>query len=244
MAHGLAADADALKFIGADFRNVDVQARALRQSVVEDGLGHRLGHADGGGEVGVPPLVEQGEPDGGDAAHGAFHGGGHGARVDHVDGGVAAVVDSAHEQVGQVVLTKDLGHGELDAIHGGSRARAGFADAAAEFERVEPEDAAERDGVAHAALGAVRRDDIHVAEFGHRLGEALDALGRDAVVIGDDNAGALARGVGSGHPFCGVRAKASWNQFQYLAVDDTDARSSGLWAPRMVGPKLTMSSPG
>ena len=109
---------------------------------------------------------------------------------------------------------------------------------------MEPQDAAEGDGVAHAALRAVRRDDVYVAEFGHRLGKALDAFGRDAVVIGDDNAGAFALGVGNGHQFCGVRAKASWNQFQYLAVDETDARSSGLWAPRMVGPKLTMSRPG
>ena len=51
------------------------------------------------------------------------------------------------------------------------------------------------------------------------------------------------RGLWLDVPCCGggVRASASRNHAQYLRTEGTEARSSGLWAPRMVGPKLTMS---
>ena len=59
--------------------------------------------------------------------------------------------------------------------------------------RCDAKDVADRDGVPHAALVAVRGHDDHVAKVGHALHEVSDAWGSDAVVVGDENQGALRR---------------------------------------------------
>ena len=74
-----------------------------------------------GAKVGVPFVVQQAESNARHSLHGAFDGGGHGSAVNHVDAGVAAVVDPAHDEVGLAVL-EHLMHGQLDTVHGGSAA--------------------------------------------------------------------------------------------------------------------------
>ena len=153
------------------------------------------------------------------------------------------MVDATDQQVRQVVLAEHLCHREFDAIDGRSGTRMCFCAAPTEFKGMETENAAECHGVSHAALWTVRSDDVDIAEIRHGLSQCLDSLGGDAVIIGDRDA-RLSRGGSVLHARAGVRTNASSNQAQYFRTEETEARSSGLWAPRMVGPKLTMSRPG
>ena len=150
------------------------------------------------------------------------------------------MVDAAEQQVG--FFAQDFIDGKLDAINRCARGLPGRLYAFnAKCNRLHFQNAIDGHGVAHAALSAVGRYDNHIAVLNHGAGQGLNALGLDAVVIGDEDEGA--RGF-CAHALFGIRCSASKKKPQNFWTELIWTHSSGLWAPRMLGPKLTMSISG
>ena len=121
--------------------------------------------------------------DGGNADHGAFHGAGDGAGIDHVLAGIAAAIDAGEHQIG-IVAVEQMARAHDDAI--GRRAahrKAALADLA------QPQRIVERQRMRDAGLIVFRRDhpDV-VGQPARDLLADVEPFRMDAVVIGDKDA--------------------------------------------------------
>ena len=103
------------------------------------------------------------------------------ARVRDVVAEVRALVDARDDQRRARARRMPL-IGEVHAV--GGRAVDGEA---LRPELLDAQRPVQRERVAHRALLAIGRDDHHLAEGAERLGERRDALGVDAVVVGDQD---------------------------------------------------------
>ena len=123
----------------------------------------------------------------GNAERQPFHGGGDGARVEHVLAHVLPVIDAAQDEVGPLVEQR------LDSEHHAVGRRAidlpAPLGAPHRTQRM-----MQRERMTGGALLAVRRDDGDFAQRLGRFDEALDAVREDAVVVGDEKAHQRPRG--------------------------------------------------
>ena len=145
----------------------------------------------GGREVGIGVVRTEGEAYRGHAYYAAFEHGPHRAGVEYAYSGVVPVVDAREYQVGAEVA--ETVQGEFYAIDGCAVARIEV-DAAARGLRGEPQRHVHRDGARLSRAGGVGGYDPHFAEVGDEIGEVLQPLGGDAVVVGDEYAGAVCCG--------------------------------------------------
>ena len=112
--HSHTAHLDTLKLAG--FREVDVQAHTLGQSLVEH-LAHYLAHIGAQRrEVGIVAMVAQRESYRRDVLHAALKRHAHRAAIVYVDRPVVAVIDSAYHHVGTTV-GKEFLQGYLHTVY-------------------------------------------------------------------------------------------------------------------------------
>ena len=115
-----AASLDALEFLPG--REVDIEASAFGQALVEDLAHYSLNVRPQRFKVGILIVEARGERHGRDVFHAALHASSHGATVMAVDRGVVAMVNATEDDVGAAVLA-ELVKGELNAVDGRTRAR-------------------------------------------------------------------------------------------------------------------------
>ncbi len=181
---GLAANSNAFNLFEGQAGNVDVEGNVFGRSVVKMIFKNDVDDAFGGGKVGVGGKIGQRKTHGGHPFNGGFHGGAHGSGIKNADGGVEAVIDAGKNEVGFAVQNNAGGH--FDAV--GGRSRAGVSvDAVAKRIGFETQGLADADGMTHAALRTVGRNDDHFPKtFGH-LGQCMYAFGVYAVVVAYQN---------------------------------------------------------
>lgn len=162
---------------------VDVQAHAAWQGLLQYVGGDALDVGTQRVEVGIRAVVAEREGDAGDILHAALHDHAHGARVVGVHRAVVAVVDAAEHQVGPT--GHHLVKGQLDAVDGRAVARpdlyARFLVAQGECER-----RVGREGAGHARAWPFGCAYDDVAQVAYHFDEAVNAFGLIAVVVGDE----------------------------------------------------------
>jgi hypothetical protein len=129
-----------------------------------------------------------GDRHGGQAEDHALERGGDRAGVRDVVPEVRAVVDAAHDQLGREALHQAEG-GEAHAVD--RRAVGGVADGpVAEVDLLHPQRPPRGDAAADRRAVGVRRDDreLDARDGEQRAAERLEALGLDAVVVGEEDA--------------------------------------------------------
>lgn len=145
--------------------------------------------------------VAQRKANGRDAFQGPFDCGGHGARVNDIDGAVAAMVDSAQQDVRFAV--QNFVDRQLDTIHWGARSSIRLDVGGTKLMWPHFQNVADGDGMSHPTLVAVWRHDHDISQVGDAFHQVADARRGDAVVIGDENEGAF--GGSLGHVQSGLR---------------------------------------
>ena len=117
------------------------------------------------------------------ADHGAFDGAGHGAGIDHVLAGIAAAIDAGEDEIGALAV-EHVARAHDDAI--GGRTAHGEAPLG---DLAQPQRIVERQRMGDARLVVFRRDHPDIVGEGARdLLADVEALGVDAVIIGDQDA--------------------------------------------------------
>src|SRR5262249_47818972 len=120
--------------------------------------------------------------DGGDPDERPLEGGGDGAGVGHVVAEVQAEVDAREEQL-RPLVAEQVQAAPVHAVRRGAVYGPALRPDELGAERV-----VQRQRVAGGAALLVRRDGEDVADLREGRGEALDALGEDPVVVGDEDA--------------------------------------------------------
>jgi len=133
--------------------------------------------------------VGLGQRERGNAQNGALDRAGNGAGIDHVLAGVAAAVDAGKDQARRMVLDHVLG------THDHAVGRRAFDREAALADFPQPQRIVERERMGDAGLVEFGGKHPHiVGQRARDLDADVEALGVNAVVVGDQNAHALGRG--------------------------------------------------
>ena len=126
-----------------------------------------------------------GQGNGGDAAHHRLHGRPHGAGIGHVKAHVVAVVDAGEHHIG-LPLQNGI-QGGLHAVRRGAVQGIGGDVGDIHPPLFNPHPPGQGNPVGHGAALLRRGHHRHVSEIGSGLGQNGNALGIDAVVIGNQN---------------------------------------------------------
>ena len=161
-------------------REVDVHENASGHSRAQKVGGNGGDLVECGIEV-MGATAGKAEGDGGNVAEGCLDSGGDGTAVHDIISKVCAVIDAGDAESGAAV-GEEVIEANVDAVRGcpGDSVMAGPA-------MTNPEGVAEADGVADGALLGGGGDDPDFAKRLDGPGEGVDAVGVDAVVIGDKN---------------------------------------------------------
>jgi hypothetical protein len=137
-------------------------------------------------EICIGAVVQKAEANAGYAFEASFHGGGEGARVDDVDGGIRAVVDARDAEIRRPAI-KENRLGDLDAVYRSTAAFVSFYLFAKSVAFADEDRTLYGNGVALGGLRAVRSYYKNVPKFPGGVHEGFQAAGRDAVVVGDQD---------------------------------------------------------
>ncbi len=117
---GFATYADTAIALCADWWEVDIERNLFGQMLAEHSVDNMAYVGNAGIEVGIGMVVEKRESDSIESVVGGFEHGSHSAGIEHIDRGIAAVIDAAEYEVGRTLAK--VFFGKFDAIYWSARA--------------------------------------------------------------------------------------------------------------------------
>ncbi len=193
--------ADAKDLLWQQVRQIDVDQRCsavhLAYGRPRDLRGYRSCRA---GRRLEGHVRERGDRDGyrGYAPQAALHGCPNGTGTEHVEAEVCAVVDARHDQVERLVVERL--QGENRAVGGRALYGCGVDAGYGRLDRTRANDVGDGYGCADAAVVAIGRDDGDAAHWRQGRGEAPEAVGVNAVVVGYEDSHGNPAIVSAGRP--------------------------------------------